>query len=343
MRPNRAISTSSLAFIDVMSCGLGAVILLFILLDFNRPSDDVITPDAPVINEDEANSRMAQRRAELIQAAEREKNKIQDLVSAVSAAMIDGSEKAAQLELISRAPEPKPPENMNLDRPASGELIGMQVKGSRILIAFDTSASMSNENLIDIIVGMSDPSGKRLGSGKKWLQAKRTLLWVIKNAPRNSQIQVLAYSDSVKPLIRGWVSPKDGLIKVRRELKTRFPKGGTSLGVMLEYIEEKSLAPDSIYLITDGLPTISGKKNSGLKGFKECFKLGSSKNAYIDGKCRKAMFVGAIKRFQKTSTSVVNVILLPLEGDPKAAPLYFGWANFTKGMLFSPARGWPPR
>ena len=35
MRPNRAIANSSLAFIDVMSCGLGAVIMLLVLVDFD--------------------------------------------------------------------------------------------------------------------------------------------------------------------------------------------------------------------------------------------------------------------------------------------------------------------
>jgi len=343
VRPNRAISNSSLAFIDVMSCGLGAVILLFILLDFNQPSYDALTSEVLVVNEEDANSQLTQRRVELIKAAELEKNNVQDLVSAVSDALIVGSQKAVQLELIARASTPKFSQPDDLDMPASGELLGMNIKGSRILIAFDTSASMSNENLIDIIVGISDSSGKRLGMGKKWLQAKRTLLWVIKNAPKNTQIQVIGYSDTVKNLTQGWATPKDTLIAVERELKAKWPKGGTSLGAMLDYVEDKRFAADSIYIITDGLPTIVGKKNTGLRGFKECLSLGSGKNSYIDGECRAAMFIGAVQQFQKTSTSVINVILLPLEGDPKAAPFYGYWANSTKGILFSPARGWPPK
>lgn len=327
-----------------MSCGLGAVILLFILLDFNRPSDDVDTPEpVAVINEEKTNKMLMQRKQKLLQASEKESAKIDKLVGAISDVMIDSSQKTVQLEKIPDTPKPKSQKKNLLDKPASGELIGLSVKGKRILIAFDTSASMSNEKLIDIILGLSDVSGRRLASGKKWLQAKRTLLWTISNAPKDSLIQVIGYSDGVTPLTSGWVSQEDALSSIRLELKGLSPTGGTSLGKMLEYVDEKSLAANSMYIITDGLPTIAGRKNSGLKGFKECFKFGGKKTSYVDGKCRETLYIGAVSRFQKTSSPVVNVILLPLEGDPKAAPLYWKWANSTKGMLFSPARGWPPR
>lgn len=327
-----------------MSCGLGAVILLFVLLDFNRPSDDVVTPEPiAVVNEEQANKKLQQRKIQLIKASERESAQIAKLVAAISDVMIDSSQKTIVLEKKSNIPEPKSRKENLLNKPASGELIGLSVKGKRILVAFDTSASMSNEKLIDIIMGLSDASGRRLASGKKWLQAKRTLLWAITNAPKDSQIQVIGYSNEVNPLTSGWMSQKDALAEVRLRLKTLAPDGGTSLGKMLEYVEDKSIAANSIYIITDGLPTIAGDKSSGLKGFKECFKLGGRKNSYVDGKCREALYIGAVTRFQKKSRATVNAILLPLEGDPRAAPLYWKWATSTRGMLFSPARGWPPQ
>ena len=43
MRRTRETSLSTLAFIDVMACGLGAVILLFFILDFEEP-----VPEHPV-------------------------------------------------------------------------------------------------------------------------------------------------------------------------------------------------------------------------------------------------------------------------------------------------------
>ena len=44
MHRKREINLSTLAFIDVMACGLGAVILLFFVLDFEELSQDSDTP-----------------------------------------------------------------------------------------------------------------------------------------------------------------------------------------------------------------------------------------------------------------------------------------------------------
>ena len=41
MRKRRSINSSSLSFLDIMACGLGAVILLFFIIDFQE------TPEIP--------------------------------------------------------------------------------------------------------------------------------------------------------------------------------------------------------------------------------------------------------------------------------------------------------
>lgn len=345
MRANRIVSTSSLAFIDVMSCGLGAVILLVILLDFKQSSDEVVLQkDIESVDERLTNEKNFSAKKKLLTQAKAERLKIDKLVSDVGEAMLQNSKKTIELAKTSDAPEREldTREISKANDSASGELIGLSITGRRILIAFDSSASMSHEHLIDIIAGLADKSGQSLSKGKKWLQAKRILLWAVRNAPDNSELQVLSYSNVVQSLTLGWVGKQDGLIKVNRSLKTLAPSGGTSLGNMLEYIENESIMPDSIYLITDGLPTLSGTKSAGIKSIKECFKIPSNKVSYVSGNCRVALFVGALERFGKTSNSTVNTILLPLEGDPKAAPLYWSWSNQTQGKLFSPSIGWPP-
>jgi hypothetical protein len=37
----------------------------------------------------------------------------------------------------------------------------------------------------------------------------------------------------------------------------------------------------------------------------------------------------------------VNVILLPIEGDPQASPEFWNWTASTGGLLISPAESWP--
>lgn len=342
MRPQRAIANSSLAFIDVMSCGLGAVILLFVVLDFNRPSDELVTPDIIVtVDETAANAELLLQQKALRKILDEKSETLGKLASTVTKAILDKNRKKiseSQIAVVDKAPiKPKP----NWANTTSGQLIGLTVKGPRILIAFDTSASMADDKLINIIVGISDKSGKRLAAGKKWKQAKKALLWTIKNAPTDSQIQVISYSETVRPMTNGWVKREAALRSVESELRRSNPTGGTSLGRVLEYVTEKSLRPSDIYLITDGLPTISGNKRSGLATLKSCFKLPASRNSYITGECRQALFISAVNRFQKSSVAPVNIILLALEGDPQAAPLYWNWSAFTQGILFSPKAEWP--
>ena len=200
---------------------------------------------------------------------------------------------------------------------------------------------MSEETLIKIIVGIADNSGLRLGAGPKWDQAKRTLVWALRNAPTSSRVQILAYSDKVNRLTPMWVAPNEALEQFEKRVVNLTPSGGTSLGKVLEYVENNSIAATDIYVITDGLPTLSGDKRSGLSAMKSCFRLPSKKPAYVEGICREALFAAAVKRFEKESNAKINIILLPLEGDPKAASYYWAWASANGGVLFSPSRGWP--
>jgi hypothetical protein len=326
-----------------MSCGLGAVILLFVVLDFNRPSDELLTPDTIVtVDETAANAELLLQQKALRKILDEKSETLEKLASTVTQTILDKNRKQIserQIAVDDTAPTSAPISNWA--NTTSGQLIGLTVEGPRILIAFDTSASMADDKLINIIVGISDKSGKRLAAGKKWKQAKKALLWTIKNAPTDSQIQVISYSETVRPMTNGWVNREAALRSVESELRRSNPTGGTSLGRMLEYVTEKSLRPSDIYLITDGLPTISGNKRSGLATLKSCFKLPASKNSYITGECRQALFISAVNRFRKSSVAPVNIILLALEGDPQAAPLYWNWSAVTQGILFSPKAEWP--
>jgi len=342
MRPRRAFANSSLAFIDVMSCGVGAVILLFIILDFNSQSDDLVTPD-PIVTVDETatNAELLLRQQALIKTLDEKSEALERLASIVTQAMLDRNTKTNKQSQISVANNAPIKSKATMTKAASGQLIGLTVKGPRILIVYDTSASMADDKLINIIVGISEKSGRRLAAGKKWKQAKDALIWTIKNAPEDSQIQVISYSESIRPMTDGWVNRNSAVSSVERKLRNTIPNGGTSLGRVLEYITEKSLSASDIYLITDGLPTISGDKKSVLSNLRSCFKLMPSKDRYITGACRAALFASAVNRFQKTSVVPVNIILLALEGDPMAAPLYWQWSAATTGVLFSPKEEWP--
>jgi hypothetical protein len=324
-----------------MSCGLGAVILLFFLLDFDEPVvleivEQVFRPsvDFPALET---------QKAELEKLIALKSQSVSLLVEDISTALIQSATNSVLLDEKTRIMEMKELTSAPIisDAAASGELIGLSISGQRILVLFDVSASMAEESLIKIIIGISDKSGARLSAGPKWHQAKRIVTWVLENIPSGSNVQMLTYSDRVASATKGWLSSVEALEQFKRKQANLSPNGGTSLGRVLEYIQENRIRATDIYVITDGLPTLSGDKSSGLGAIKSCFKLPSKKPTYVEGICREALFTAAVARFSKESKAKVNVILLPLEGDPKAAPYYWGWADATGGTLLSPARNWP--
>jgi len=77
-------------------------------------------------------------------------------------------------------------------------------------------------------------------------------------------------------------------------------------------------------LLTDGLPTQGDRPARG---------------SNIDGQGRMRLFAEAL---DKLPLSVpVNVILLPMEGDPMASPSFWRLAQMTGGALLSPPEDWP--
>ncbi|NJN52681.1 MAG: hypothetical protein HC809_13905 [Gammaproteobacteria bacterium] len=83
-------------------------------------------------------------------------------------------------------------------------------------------------------------------------------------------------------------------------------------------------APDNVVLIVDGLPTMGTK---------------APRSATVNGRQRLGFFNDAVRDLELNVP--MNIILLPMEGDPLAAGSYWGLAHLTKGSFLSPSRDWP--
>ena len=338
MKRARQLSSTSLAFIDVMACGLGAVILLFFLLDFRFVVEVPEVIEVEDVSELDVSGLKATR-ASLATSLAEVKSAISSLKKELTARIIDVA-KAMSKPLpkeVTRPPAPKPVKR----RRPSGDLIGLQVKGERILVLLDTSASMAYENLIDIIVGISDKSGRKLANGPKWSQAKKTVSWLLDNAPESSYVKIVRYSDQTSDLTSGWQPIEVAAKEFGNGIGAVKPHGGTSLGTVLEHVSRLQQKPTNIYVVTDGLPTLPGDKKGLSISVRKCAS-NAKRNSYVSGDCRETFFVAAVERFAPKSTASLNIVLLPLEGDPRAAPLYSQWTYLSGGVMFSPSREWPP-
>jgi len=351
---------SLMAFLDVMACGLGAAILLFLIVRYHSESA-VAPPDAEPAATEAATLTALHEEAEAlsarIEAAERERTARRALATREAANARSRDEAArSRLAAIEREIAREQVRNATLRRrvesiePRSaadvvedvrgGEedyLLGLEVEGRRIAILLDRSASMTDERLVDIVTRkVRDDAEKR--RGPKWQRALGTARWLLHRLPAGSEVAVVAFNDEATILRgEGWADGRD-----RATLRALFdgldalvPTGATNLEAGLRALDRLSPGATDIYVVTDGLPTRSLSSPGLLSG---CSRNPTGK---VSGECRKRLFAASLSKSAPPPDRKVHVILLPLEGDPEAAPAFWRWTARTGGLLLAPARGWP--
>ena len=357
-----AFNPMSLAFLDVMSCGFGAVVLIFLILDHQDSvrsdiSDPATQAEVQMLEEEirdgqENLVRIRNTRdevsLEVVEAqglATRIQEQIDDFLQQLAAlenTTIASDEDLERLrsDIRSLEEELQRLQSSAIEQTGSdarafvGEgdrqyLTGMFLGGNRILILLDTSASMLDETLVNIIRtrNMSDQSKR---AAEKWQRAVRTVEWISSQLPVASQYQVYGFSTQVTAALAGsegnWleVADRDQLNETVAAVKEMIPANGTNLEQVFQAAAQLSPPPDNIYLITDGLPTLSNTPSNA---------------TLVTPQRRLELFDDAIEYLPNRTP--VNVILLPLEGDPSASAAYWQLAQITRGSFLSPARDWP--
>ncbi len=356
IKRNRRSMGSNLAFLDVMACGLGAAILLFLIVKHHTGAPPVIQ-DA-VSYEGEILSKLQDAEAALaaqIKVAVQQKSSREGQIEANEKLIDEYKSKQAELIVLELEIAQEQGKNTALEkelnqiRPQQSEdiisdprvaeedyLIGLKVEGERIAILLDRSASMTDARLVDVITRKLG-SDARKKQGPKWNRAIRVVRWLLARLPSSSEVAVIAFNEKAQTLIQGnWANSRNqGRINsIFTELDKLVPSGGTNLEAGLQKL--KQLSPDAtdIYVITDGLPTQS-VSSPGLQ--LSCKKAAKT----VSGHCREVLFETSLRGAAPPVHKKVNVILLPIEGDPTAAPYFWSWAAHTGGMLLVPAVGWP--
>jgi hypothetical protein len=208
-------------------------------------------------------------------------------------------------------------------------LTGLKMGGKRILILVDTSASMLEETIVNIIRLRNLPDAVKRDA-PKWQRAVRTVEWLLAQLPVESRYQLFAFNTNARPVIAGtdgkWLDTGDArtLDQAVARLRAVVPDGGTSLYHAFDVAATLTPRPDNIFLISDGLPT-QGKSKS--------------RRSRVSGEQRRKLFRRAIDRLP--ANVPVNTILFPIEGDPFAASEFWRLALSTTGSFLAPSRDWP--
>ncbi len=349
-RPGAALS---LSFLDIMACGFGAATLLFLLLKHA----EITRPSAPEpASGSEINLLVAD-----IREGERELAELRNARAALEQEVRATQGLARRL----RSEQPEPERSLRTDpdqelaslreeiarleaeiEPLRGEgrgaavlrvagegrrqyLTGLRLGGARVLILVDASASMLDETIVEVIRRRIRDDDSKLRA-PKWQRTTRTAAWLVAHLPKTSDFQLYAFNTEARPTTPDsagrWLRAGDPTAAdtAVRQLRATVPQGGTSLANAFAAAGVLNPPPDNLILITDGLPTWGRKAPRGTT---------------VDPNRREHFFREAVDTLPRGLP--VNVILLPMEGDPAAASLFWQLGVATGGSFLSPARDWP--
>lgn len=338
----------NLSFLDIMSCGLGAVVLIFLIIKHgvaqNTPAaEDLDSELAAAIRQSAALEKELDNLVAVNQQSSKKAGELRKAEQAASIALANQRAENQQQEALGKKLKQTSSnlksKNFSSPVPVAGKvseqyIIGLSVEGKRIAILLDASSSMTDDKIVDI-VRRKVQSDEVIKAGPKWQRALNATRWLVGKVPNGSKFTVATFGEQAKFLSGdpAWLEGGDSekASKLTAKLRSLVPKGGTNLEAGVERILAMQPAPDTVYLVTDGLPTKGEGVRPVLKGCK--------KNT-VSRECREALFFKADKRLRKAQVAV-NVVLLPIEGDPTAAHLYWGLSHLTGGVMLSPAASWP--
>lgn len=358
------LNVFSMSFLDAITAGFGCVVLLFMLV-----SQNALVDSRAAVDDREAEARRWELRVltgqkNLVAIRERLEAQLRDwtallavrenLVTDVQemqtqlAALTEDSaarqaaierlrQELATLEKESQA-LPATVENPDADgtrlRSFVGEgnrqyLTGLRMGGRRVVILVDTSTSMLDRTLVNVLRrrNMAPEQQRR---APKWQQVVNTVDWLTTQLEPGTQVQIIGFSDKATWLIPEsegkWITIVDGseLDAPVEALRASYPQGGTSLHAGFNAIKTLEPKPDNIYLLVDGLPTM-GDVTPTRPG--------------VTARDRLDHYNRAVR--QLPVGVPVNTILFAMEGDPDAAPAYWLLAIRTGGSMLAPAEDWP--
>jgi predicted metal-dependent peptidase len=355
-KAKRKFSTFSLSFLDIMSCGLGAVALLFLILkhdienqpapaepmqaEINLLQEEITEGEKDLVVARNTVDKADDQLAEAQGRARRIQERIDELRAAIEAenpiATGDAIEQLqaeiAALEQRTRELGEDPGDSYVRAILGEGDrqyLTGLKTGGRNILILVDASGSMLDRTIVNVIRRRNMSDAEQRGS-RKWQRALDTVDWIVSRMPRTSQYQIYLFNTDFESALPGtegeWleVSDRSELGDAVASMRDRIPAGGTNLRTIFEAAAIMSPQPDNMFLVTDGLPT---------QGQAE------PKKGTVTAAQRMGFFREAIERLPRGVP--VNTILQPMEGDPIAASAFWRLAVITNGAFMSPAPDWP--
>ena len=354
-----------MAFLDCMSCGFGAVILFFMIInsqsDITSDQTDALQAETDRLEIEvlEGRKNLALARTS-IQKLETEQDDAKDQISIIKALIAElqaelakydddtlAKIKAAQKlqsDIESLQEEVKRLMAMQKEAEALGQqarsfkgegdrqyLTGLKVSGERTLILVDRSASMLHETVVNVMIRRNLPESEQLRS-VKWLQVVASVDWLTTQFRPEMEYQIYMFSNTAEPVLRGtnglWLKTDDAdqIASALRTLRGTVPKNGTNMHDAFKVIRDMKPRPDNVILLTDSMPTMDRPT------------VPANKSQVFAGE-RLNYFTSA--RQLIPSGIPINIMLYPMVGDAQAAVSFWTLALQTKGSFMTVSHDWP--
>jgi hypothetical protein len=362
----RELNIFSMSFLDAITAGFGAVVLLFMLVNQNALIDTqaaihateadahrwelkVLTGQKNLVQIKEALQKQLQEwtalkalRANLVSEVTDTETKLATLTedsAARKAAIEKLRSDLASLETETKtltAASSKPSKDNEGDRLRGFEgeghrqyLTGLRMGGTHVLILVDASTSMLDRTIVNVIRRRNMPPDQQRKS-PKWQQAVNTVDWLSTQIKPGTNVQIIAFTDhaiTLTPNTDGkWITLTDG---------SELDAAMTTLKGMVPK------GPTSLHAAFTAARMLEPKPDNiylltdGLPTMGEIVPTRPG----VTGRERLDHFNRAVR--QLPVGSPVNIILFAMEGDPAAAPAFWVLALRTGGSMLAPSEDWP--
>jgi Asp-tRNA(Asn)/Glu-tRNA(Gln) amidotransferase C subunit len=363
-RRRRPMEVFSMSFLDCMSCGFGAVILFFMIINSQvvHKSDtppeqsqaETVKLEYEILNQ-RKNLVLARNTMERLEDEEvRAKDQIAQIIALIEKLKKELEQNdettLAKLERVEKLQsdierlEDEKKRLLAQQKENEGEgtrvrtfvgdgdrqyLTGLRVGGDRILILVDSSASMLDRKIVNILRRRNMPDANKLRS-LKWRQAVASVDWLSAQFSPESKFQIYTFNTEAKAVLDGsdnvWLEVGDGkqVDEAIRKLRRTVPQEGSNMKAAYEVINSLNPAPDNVIMLVDSLPTMDSPE---------------AKRGMVTGAERLRYHYAAIDVIP--SGVPINILLYPMEGDYQASIAYWLLAYQTGGSYMSISKDWP--
>ena len=363
-RRRRALEVFSMSFLDCMSCGFGAVILFFMIINAQVKETTEDDPSNLMAETRRIETEILDGRKNLVLAkntterlkserdsAEGQIAQIIALIEELRAELAQYDkdtlakiERVEQLQFDIKTLEEEVRRLLAMESEADSDgsrlrefkgegdrqyLTGLKLGGERTLILVDRSASMLDDKIVNIIRRRNMGREEKLRA-VKWRQVVASVDWLTAQFRPGSKWQMYMFNNTIEPVIEGsdgvWLEADDAtqLDEAVRRLRRTVPENGTNMRAAYEIASSLSPLPDNIILLVDGLPTMEET---------------TTDRKTVTGGQRLSMHNRAIREVPRGVP--INVFLYPLEGDFEAAFAYWVLSHDTGGSFIAVSRDWP--